>query len=159
MNQKKLSAWLKAIVIVIGICGLIVYFYILPDCGSVFQEKYPEFASWHWPWMIFLWITAIPCFAVLALGWRVAVHIGEDRSFSMENARLLQGIGWLAAGDTLFFFIGNIVFLLLNMNHPGILFASLLVCFVGVAVTVAAICLSHLVRKAADLQEQSDLTV
>ena len=36
---------------------------------------------------------------------------------------------------------------------------SLLICFAGVAVTVAAICLSHLVQKAAGLQEQSDLTI
>jgi len=49
--------------------------------------------------------------------------------------------------------------MLLNMNHPGILLLSLLICFVGVAVTVAAACLSHLVRKAAKLQDESDLTV
>ena len=72
---------------------------------------------------------------------------------------LLQRIAWLAAGDTAFFFLGNVVFTLLSMNHPGILLLSLLICFAGVAVTVAAACLSHLVRKAADLQEQSDLTI
>ena len=36
---------------------------------------------------------------------------------------------------------------------------SLLICAVGVSITIAAVCLSHLVKKAADLQEQSDLTV
>ena len=37
--------------------------------------------------------------------------------------------------------------------------SSLLICFAGVAVTVAEICISHLVQKAAGLQEQSDLTI
>ncbi len=159
MNQRKLSSCLKAIIIGTGVCGLIVYFGVLPTCGESLHESYPEFASWHWPWMVFLWITAIPCYAALVLGWRIAARIGEDRSFCVENARLLQIIAWLAAGDTAYFFTGNVVLLFLNMNHAGILLISLLICFAGVAVTVAAACLSHLVCKAADLQEQSDLTV
>ena len=159
MNQNKLSVYLKVILAVIGVCGLVVYFLILPTCGESLHASFPEFAAWHWPWMIFLWCTSIPCFLVLALGWKIAANIGADRSFSSENARLLQRIAWLAAGDTVFFFTGNVVLFFLSMNHPGILLVSLLICFAGVAVTVAAICLSHLVQKAADLQEQSDLTI
>ena len=159
MNQHKLSAWLKGIVIGIGLCGLIVFFVMLPDYGDSLHASFPEFGAWHWPWMIFLWLTAIPCFAALVMGWRIAMNIGKDRSFSEENARLLQRIGYLAAADTAFFFLGNIVFFFLGMNHAGIMLASLLICFAGVAVTVAAVCLSHLVHKAADLQEQSDLTI
>lgn len=159
MSQAKLTRSLKIILAGVGICGLIVYFAILPTVGADLSDSYPEFARCYWPWMVFLWCTSIPCFLVLALGWRIAANIGADRSFSAENARLLQRIACLAAGDTAFFFAGNVVFLFLNMNHPGILLASLLICFAGVAVTVAAVCLSHLVQKAADLQEQSDLTI
>lgn len=159
MNQKKLALWLKAVIIAVGICGLIVYFGILPDFGCGMVGAAPEFSSWHWPWMIFLWCTAIPCYIVLVLGWKIAVNIGNDRSFSKENAEFLQSIAWLIAGDILFFFLGNAVFFFLSMNHPGILLAALLICVIGIAISVAAACLSHLVRKAADLQEQSDLTV
>ena len=111
------------------------------------------------PRLIFPWITAIPCYAALFFGWRIACNIGQDKSFSLENARLLQVIAWLVAGVTLYYFIGNVVFLFLNMNHPGIILIALLICAVGVSITIAAVCLSHLVKKAADLQEQSDLTV
>ncbi len=159
MNQQKLSAWLKGIIIGIGLCGLVVYFAVLPAMGDSLIEGSPEFASWRWPWLIFLWVTALPCYAALAAGWQIAANIGKDRSFSGDNARLLQRIARLAAGDTAFFFLGNVVLMLLSMNHPGVLLASLLICFAGVAVTVAAVCLSHLVHKAADLQEQSDLTI
>ena len=159
MSQANLSRSLKIILTGVGICGLIVYFIILPTVGNDLHDSYPEFAGWHWPWMIFLWCTSIPCFLVLSLGWKIAANIGADRSFSSENARLLQRIAWLAAGDTVFFFAGNVLLFFLNMNHPGILLVSLLICFAGVAVTVAAICLSHLVQKAAGLQEQSDLTI
>ncbi|MBQ6645597.1 MAG: DUF2975 domain-containing protein [Clostridia bacterium] len=159
MNQQKLSNWLKGILIGIGLCGLIVYFAALPVYGRDLCARYPEFASRYWPWQIFLWLTAVPCYATLAAGWRIAVNIGKDRSFTEENARLLQRVAWFAAGDTVFFFIGNVALLFLNMSHPGVLMLSLMICFAGVAVTVAAICLSHLVHRAAALQEQSDLTI
>ncbi len=159
MNQHKLSVCLKSVIAGMGVCGLIVYLYVLPDWGSSLTESYPEFASWRWPWLIFLWVTGVPCYTALVFGWKIAAHIGQDRSFTLENVRLLHFIARLAAGDTLYFFAGNVVFMFLNMNHPGILLLSLLICFVGVAVTVAAACLSHLVRKAAKLQDESDLTV
>ena len=77
----------------------------------------------------------------------------------MENAKLLALISRLAAGDAVFFFVGNVALWLLDMSHPGVVLLSLLVVFAGVAVSVAAACLSHLVRKAAVLQEQSDYTI
>ena len=77
----------------------------------------------------------------------------------MDNARLLKWISWLAAGDSVYFFVGNFVLLLLNMSHPGIVLYSLPVVFVGIAVTVTTAALSHLVRRAAELQKQSDLTI
>ncbi len=159
VSQKKLSVTLKAVIAGIGVCALIVYLLILPNIGETLHASYPEFAAWHWPWMIFLWATAAPVCAALFLCWRVAGYIGEGRSFSLENARLLQIIARLTGGTTVYFFLGNAVLMLLSMNHPGVLLISLLICFAGAAVTVAAACLSHLARKAADLQEQSDLTV
>ena len=159
MDQSQLSRSLKAIITGAGICGLVIYFVALPVCGDALLADHPEFSAWRWPWQIFLWLTGLPCYAVLVNGWRIASNIGRDKSFSIENARLLKAVAWLAAGDTLFLFAGNIVLLLLGMNHPTALLLSLIICFVGIAITVAAVCLSHLVRKAAELQEQSDLTI
>ena len=159
MNQKKLSVWLKAIITGVGVCGLIVCFVILPSLGESFRDKYPEFAGWYWPWLGFLWACALPCFAALVPGWRLAANIGKDRSFCTENANMLLFVARLAAGDTLFFFAGNVALGLLSMNHAGIMLLSLLICFAGTALTVAAACPSHLVRKAAALQDENDLTV
>ncbi|MBO4878853.1 MAG: DUF2975 domain-containing protein, partial [Clostridia bacterium] len=44
-------------------------------------------------------------------------------------------------------------------NHPGIVLFSWIVVFFGLAVAVGAACLSHLVRKAAVLQDENDLTI
>ena len=159
MEQKTLAKWLKAILIGVGICGLVVYFLIIPACGKSFAVENPESAHCYWPWLIFLWLTAVPCFAALVLGWRIASGIGADRSFTEQNAKYLKWVSWLAAGDAAFFFVGNVVLLLANMNHPGIVLGSLLIVFAGTAIAVAAAALSRLVKKAAALQEQSDLTI
>ena len=159
MKQKALARWLKVILIGVGICGLIVFGIILPSYGQSLVARYPEFSNRFWPWLIFLWMTAVPCFIALFFGWRIASNIGRDRSFSEENALALERISHLAAADSLYFFLGNLVLLLINMSHPGVLLLSLLIVFAGIAVTVASAALSHLVYKAASLQEQSDLTI
>ena len=159
MEQKTLSRWLKVILVGVGLCGLVVYGAILPLYGQSLVGQNPDMANRYWPWLIFLWATGVPCYAALVIGWRIAVNIGKDRSFSEDNARHLKRIALLAAGDAVFFFIGNIVLLFANMSHPGVVLGSLLVVFAGVAVSVAAAALSHLVLKAALLQEQSDLTI
>lgn len=159
MEQKGLAIWLKIILVGVGICGLVVYFVVFPSYGESLVNDYPEFANRFWPWLIFLWISGIPCYAVLLFGWKIATNIGRDQSFSNVNAKYLKWIAWLAAGDGIFFFVGNIIFLFTNLSHPGVALFSLLVVFAGVAVAVASAVLSHLVQKAAVLQEQSDFTI
>ena len=159
MEQTTLSKWLKIVLVGVGICGLIVYLLIIPSYGTSLKSMYPEFQNRYWPWVIFLWVTAIPCYTALVFGWNIAVNIGKDKSFTTDNAHYLKWISWLAAGDSAFFFVGNVALLFANMSHPGVTLFSLLVVFAGIAVTVAAAALSHLVRKAAVLQEQSDLTI
>ena len=159
MEQKALSKWLKIIIVGVGICGLVGYFLIIPAFGQSMVRDYPEFSGWYWPWLIFLWGTGIPCYVALFFGWKIAANIGNDRSFSMENAKLLKWISWLAEGDAIYFFIGNIVLWFAGMNHPGVVLAMFLVVIAGVAIAVAAAALSHLVKKAAVLQGESDLTI
>lgn len=159
MKQNTLSKWLKLILVGVGICGLIVYAAVIPMLAEAMVQRYPEFRDCQRPWLILIWVTAVPCYAALILAWKIAVNIGVDRSFSIENARLLQWISQLAAGDSAVFFAGNLIYLLLNMNHPSIVLASFLIEFFGVAISVASAALSHLVRKAAELQDQSDWTI
>ncbi len=159
MKQKALARWLKAAIIGVGLCLAVVYLLVIPDFGKSVAGANPEFAFCYLPWLIFLWCTALPCIAALILGWGVAGRIGKDRSFCMENAGALSTIAYLAAGDAAFFFVGNVVFLFLNMNHPGVVLLSLVPVFAGACIAIAAAALSHLVRKAAALQEQSDLTI
>ena len=159
MEQKKLAKWLKIVVIGIGICGAFIYGLLIPSCGAALVRDYPEFSYCYMPWLIFLIATAIPCYIALYYAWKIFDNIGKDLSFTRDNAKYLKWISWLAAGDAAYFFLGNIVLWFSGMNHPGIVLYSLIVVFAGIAISVAAAALSHLVLKAAVLQEESDLTV
>ena len=50
-------------------------------------------------------------------------------------------------------------FLLLDLSHPSIFLFSCFIVFIGIAIAVASACLSHLVRKAAVLREENELTI
>lgn len=159
MSQKTLSKWMKLIIILLGLCGAAAYGVIVPVVGRNLTADYPEFAYCFAPWFVFLLLTAIPCYTVLVLGWKIASSIKADQSFSFKNAKRLKCVAILALATSIYLFAGNFVFLLLNMNHPSILLASMIIVFVGISISVASAVLSYLVKKAAQLQEQSDLTI
>ena len=42
MDQKTLARWLKAVIIGTGICGLVVFLWLVPFMGKGVLEGYPE---------------------------------------------------------------------------------------------------------------------
>ena len=157
MDQKKLALWLKALIAGCALCGIVLFGFLLPAWLNDLAADNPCLSGWAWT--AFMWIAAIPCFGVLGCAGRIAGEIGRNNSFSLINARMLTYVAVLAAGDVGFLILGNGVFAILGMNLPLLVLISAFVCFVGLAISVAAACLSHLVLKAAKLQEDSDLTI
>ncbi|MEA5026655.1 hypothetical protein SDC9_117438 [bioreactor metagenome] len=156
MNQNDLAKWIKGILIGLAACGALVYLWIIPELGRSLIAQAPEFSYCYWPWQLFIWLTAVPCYIAVVLVWKIAAEVEADNSFSMINAGYLKGIMIAALADTLFFFTGNVLFFFMNMNHPGVFILALLICFAGIVVAVAAAVLSHLVEKAAKLKEENE---
>lgn len=159
MTQKSLSLWMKVIVIMLGICGIVLYGFTAPFIGLDFAKNYPEYSYCFTPWLVFLLITAIPCYSVLVLAWKIATSISSDTAFTNQNSERLKNVSILSLVTSVYMFAGNVIFLALNMNHFSIFLAICLLVFVGVAISVASAVLSYLVKKAAKLQEDSDLTI
>jgi len=160
MEQHTLVKWLKGLVILAAACGAVVCAGLLP----VLWNNWPALNLWmvwqgYLAWRIFVVLLGIPYFLALVFAWKIFTNIGKDRSFCMENANYMRNIAYLAAADTIFLLVGNVLFLLIGINHPGLLIACILLAFVGITVSVACAALSHLIQKAADLQLQSDLTI
>ncbi len=158
MEQKRLALWLKLVIAGCAFCGILLFVYVLPVWLLSLTETHPGFHNWWWSAL--LWALAVPCYGVLFLGARIADDIGRDRSFTPRNARRLKLIAMLALGDTALLLLGNVALCLADRQTPAALpLASGIVCFIGVAVAVAAACLSHLVLKAARIQEENELTI
>lgn len=159
MEQSKIGAMLKAVVIGFTFIVVVVYTLLIPILGRDIIYNYPEFSGWFWPWIIFLSLTAIPLLIAIFYAWKVVVNIGKDNSFCIENAVAFKNIMSMAILDTTYFFIGQIILLLLGMNHPTIFFISVVIVFIGIAVSIVCGALSTLLKKAASLQEDQDLTI
>jgi len=108
MNQKTLSRWLRIIIVGCALCGIVIFGMVVPAMGLSMKLMNPEFAYCFWPWLVFIWLTAIPCYAALVLGWKITGNIRTDRSFSRENARYLSWIAVLAAIDAIRYYGGNV---------------------------------------------------
>ena len=159
MEQHRLIKWLKFLVIFAAGCGIVIDLGVLPGVGSWMVDLAPEFGGYFWPWFAFLWILSIPCYMALWMAWKIFTDIEKDRAFTMENAERMGNISFLAAADAVILVVGNVLYLFLNMNHPGVLLAAFFIALVGIAIAAAAAMLSHLIRKAAKLQDESDWTI
>jgi len=161
MKQQTLARWLKIIVIGMGLCGLVIFALLVPLFGYRLMQQITGWGGCseqfiYWTWLIFVWAAAVPCYWVLGIVWKIADEIRVDRSFTIENSLRVKRIMILALADSAFVFIVNVAFLFMNINHPGVLLASLFVCFAGVVIAVLAGCVSHLVHKAALLREENE---
>ena len=159
MQKKSLSNWLKVIIIGMGMIGLLFYGLIVPFLGNDLVSHYPEYINGCYLWSGLLWLTAVPCYIVLYFAWNIAGNIGKDNSFCKENAVSMKHISTLVAGDSIFFFAGNIIYLVMGFNHPSVVLASLLVVFIGISIAGMAAVLSHLILRAAQIKEENDLTI
>ena len=64
MKQKSLSGWLRVITVGMALVGAVLYFAVFPFLGNDAVQQYPEYSNWFYPWIIFLWLTAVPCYCV-----------------------------------------------------------------------------------------------
>lgn len=158
-NERYTAYIMRLFCVGLALCGIAFFGFALPEIGSDLAAANPEFAYCRLPWLIFLWVDSIPCFAVLVLVWRLSVNIRKKEVFSVGNSKIFGAVAALTLGDTVFFLLGNFVFLLLNMSHPGILIGALFASFLGLGFGFCCGELSRYMRRAAALQEQSDYTI
>ena len=156
MEHKNLGAWISWALVGMIICVTLIYFFLMPQVAKSFVYSYPEFSSWYWPWIYFLWATAIPCYTVMYYLYKIQRRVKDDSTFSDITAIYMKNIAALIFLDVAFFFTGNIVLFLFNMNHPGILFCSLIINVIGIVIGLAVVVLSRFIKKASILQEEND---
>lgn len=159
MTSKTLGKLMHASVIAAAICGLIICAFVIPFWGEEIIVANPEFGNWFWPWLIFAWIIAVPCFVILIFIWKVSSAVINETVFTIKTARWVKTGAVLLFCDVALLFFGNVILFLCNMNHPGILLLSLIAVIFAVALALLAAVLSRYITKAAILQEESEGTL
>lgn len=159
MTQRKLANWLRAVIITAAVCVLLVYLWLLPILLEELSSAYGGGPFVFIPTLMFTELTGVPILIALGFAWGIAREIGLDNSFSHRNASYMQIIAWLALCDVVYFQIGMFVFAFCGLVHPTMFIAAFFLDCVGLAISVCAAALSHLIRKAAVIREENDLTV
>lgn len=165
MQQKTLVAWLKAIVVFFAFLLALLLFLVVPTIGWQAAKRAPQAAFLFWPCLIFIWVLGAPIYRMLWEAWKVCGRIASGKPFCAGNARSFIAIGQYSLLDCGLLFAGNAVLAAVNalqdlhVYPAGIPLFSLLLIFIGLAVSVAAATLSHLIYKACELDEENQLTI
>lgn len=160
MKQREISRYLKAVTVGVTVLFLVFVVWFMP---SILKKTVLE--EWgdtvFWGGCGFIWITAVPCLLSLYRFWGICIRIGEDESFSINNAEALKQISHYMLADSILygvFLAGTCIFSWYTYIGE-LLFGSILVLCICVTLTVLSAALSHLVYKASKLQEDQDLTI
>ena len=161
MKQKELSVWLRIILALGALCVLFLALVFVPSVGQDIAGENPNLAPAYLPCLIFFWVTTIPVYAFIALVWLIAVEIGRDNSFCRKNADRLRACSLLALLDTVLSLPLDRVSpeAYFHLLHISLIIGGVVLCAIGSAVSVCCAALSHLTRKAADMQSENDLTI
>ena len=157
MNQKGLSLMLRLLVALVAAAGLALSAALVRfgHAQCLARGQMELFV----PCLVFFLLTLAAVYAALLLAWRMFASIGRDQSFTAANARRLKYMSWLACGDAVAYLLALPLLSAVTSIQPFTVLVLLGLAFVGVCLSVACACLSHLVKKAADLKQDQELTI
>ncbi len=163
MSSKSLCFWVRCAIIVIAVCGICICAVWYPFSFALIEVSFfnmmpSELTSAQiWIVLIFFWLASVPCFFILFLCWKISTAIKKEEFFTLKAAKLIKLSAQILLIDLGVFLVGNIVFLLLNMNDFALFYFFLIIAGVILAIFISV--LSHYVVQAADLKEVNEGTI
>ncbi|EPD54323.1 hypothetical protein HMPREF1210_00309 [Paenisporosarcina sp. HGH0030] len=159
MKQNELAKWLKIIIVFCWLFGLMFCVYIGPETGKNILLDSDPLKELYKPLIACIWITGIPYFFALCIGWSICSDINVGNDFTLKNANRLKRISVLAMIEgVLYVFALLYVFISGNYN-TNLLMILLLILFFAVVISVFTSLLSYLMHKASDIKQDNELTI
>jgi hypothetical protein len=159
MKHAVLARCLKGIEIFIVLVGVLFYALMVPAVIGQFGRDFPEFEYLVMPSIIVISLSAIPVLVALALFWMICSNIARENSFCIANAKYLTAIGICSIIDSVYCFAFAVYLGSVGASSPGTAIICLGIIVAGLAIAVAAFLLSHLVYKAAQMEDEIKHTV
>lgn len=159
MEQKIIAKVLKTFSILSFFIGSLFMLWYVPQGIYNVGLYYPQYTNLQIPALICCFMITALCYIALFHFWKICIQIEKGNSFTMENAKHMKIIGLIALS---IFIFGIIVFVFLNIigciSGPLVVM-GFFVEFVLSGVTVICLALSALIRNAALIKEENDLTI
>lgn len=156
MKQRHISYWLKALCVLLGVIGILFFGSLTAFAGGILTEDSTNPFAYF---ILFTWYTAILCYGVLVLFWQVCTQIGNDNSFSLENARHFRRMGYFGIA----YIVGDIArFIWLICIQSASTKTTLITVFLFLMALVFVVlceCLSQLIKGAYEMKRENDLTI
>ena len=159
MKQKELSKWLKLIIVFCGLFGLLFCIYVGPETGKGLLVDSENLKELYKPYVAFIWVTGIPFFIALDLGWKICSDVGSAQDFTAKNADRLKIISVLAMTEGVLYVAALLYLFVFGSYNTNVFVVLLLILFFAVIISVFTSMLSYLVRKASEIKQDNDLTI
>lgn len=159
MNQKELSNWLKILIIVSSILGLIICFTLAPRIGTSILANHPHKKYMFWPCLIFIWVGSVPIYLAFFQAWKIFDNVGKDKAFSEQSVSAFNIITKLCIVEIILFCFGLVSLIFLNVSNITVYIVVFFIMFSAIFVGTSSAIFSHLVSKAVALQKENDLTI
>ncbi|MDD3212697.1 MAG: DUF2975 domain-containing protein [Eubacteriales bacterium] len=158
--KTKTASWLLKIVLAFSaLVVLAVAFWAVPQYMAHVVYVRPSLSPWVLPMKACAGLIALPVLAAIVLLWRVFGTIPENEAFSMQNAKRFQMIAWLSVGDLLLVLL-LAVFLFVSHAIPAFILMCLSAAvYIGVVAAIVFSVLAALVRNAAEMKQDNELTI
>lgn len=158
--KTKTASWLLKIVLAFSALAVLsVVCWGVPQYMAHVVYVRPSLSPWVFPMEAYAGVMALPVLAAIVLLWRVFETIPKNEAFSMQNAKRFRTIAWLAVGDLLLVLL-LAVFLIVS----GVIPAFILMClsaavYIGIVAAIVFYVLAALVRNAAEIKQDNELTI
>ncbi len=159
MEHRRVSRLLIFAGAIAALGGGYLFFVDAPLSGLRYRAALPEWAYLFIPALAFLWLIGLIYSAAMGYYFRICLRIGQDRSFCPENALGLSRIAGLLIGAAALWLLGIPAGLLLGLGLRVWSAAFLLAGCASAAMGMLALGLARLLRRAAEMKEENDLTV
>ncbi len=159
MKSSSASSLLKIVLAVSAAALLFVVFWCFPAYMRHVVFVRPDLAGWAFPMEAYIGLMSIPVFACIVLLWQVFGTLSGDNAFSMENAKRFTVMKRLAIVD-----LGLAALLAAFLLICGVTAAFIAMCltaifYVGVVSIIVFHVLAGLVRNAAEIKQDHELTI
>ena len=152
MSKRSLCFFVRVAIIMVFICGVCICAGLYPFLVSL-NGLNKGIEAVMWSQLIFYWITSIPCFMILGVGWKISSSI-TDELFTNKNAKYLKISAIILFVDSVVFLIGNLVFMIMEYNVFAIVFFMLDI--IALVVSLALGVAGYYVKTATNIREENE---